>query len=290
MDVPMRCALNPEVGRLPRLRAWPIEGPPKKVLVVGGGVGGMEAARVLKLRGHEVTLWERKGVLGGQLLLAGVPWFKKKLIWFLEYLTHQMQILSIPCELNMEATPEKVLAFAPDEVILATGAEPEIPPIPGIVGSHVKSLEEVLVGDYEARGVPVVVMGGGIKGAEVALFLAEKGERVTIVEMLPDIALDLEPVSRQDLLSRLEEKRVCILTKTKIASIEESCVHVRRDGKEESVIDSQWVVPCLGYQSVNSLEKPIKDEICKVYPIGDCSRPRMIIHAVTEAYDIAKRL
>jgi 2,4-dienoyl-CoA reductase-like NADH-dependent reductase (Old Yellow Enzyme family)/thioredoxin reductase len=290
MDVPMRCALNPEVGRLPKLKARPIEGPAKRVLVLGGGAGGMEAARVLKLRGHEVTVWERKDVLGGQLLLAGVPWFKKKLIWFAEYLTRQMRILSIPCELNMEATPEKVLAFAPDEVILATGAEPEMPPIPGIVGSHVKSLEEVLVGDYEAGGVPVVVMGGGIKGAEVALFLAEKGERVTIVEMLPEIALDLEPVSRQDLLSRLEEKRVRILTETKITSIEENRVHVRKDGEEESVIDSQWVVSCLGYRPVNSLEKPLKDKMSKVHPIGDCFKPRMIIHAVSEAYDVASRI
>lgn len=290
MDLPMRCALNAEVGRSPKYLARPIEGAPKKVLVVGGGPGGMEAARVLKLRGHDVTLWEKADALGGQLLLAGIPWFKEKLRWFVEYLRDELKRLQVPCELNREATADNVLKFAPDDLILATGAVPSLPPIPGIQSPFVRSLKDILVEGYEGNGARVVVMGGGVKGAEVGLFLAEKGEITTIVERLDELAGDLEPISRQDLMARLEENKVRMMTGTRIDSIEDQGVRVTRNAGEESLITAQILIPCLGYLPVNALQKTLEGRIVNIHTIGDCRRPGMIIHAVSEAYDIASRI
>jgi NADPH-dependent 2,4-dienoyl-CoA reductase/sulfur reductase-like enzyme len=290
MDLPVRCSVNAEVGKSPRFRASPITGTPKRVLIVGGGPGGMEAARVSKMRGHDVTLWEKGSVLGGQLVFAGIPPFKRKLHWFLDYLRRQMDELSIAHELGREATAANILEFGPDELILATGAVPDVPPIPGINGPHVKLPEEVLVEDYAGNGSKVVVMGGGAKGAEVGLFLSERGESVTIVEMLDGIALDMDLISRKDLLSRLEERKVTLLTRARIVSCGDNGVTVELDGGKNAVIEGEKLILSLGYQPVTELENDLKGEISRVHCIGDCREARKAIDAVSEAYTVATHI
>lgn len=290
MDLPIRCTVNAEVGRSPRFRASPITGSPRRVLVVGGGPGGMEAARVLKMRGHDVTLWEKGNVLGGQLVFAGIPPFKRKLHWFLDYLRRQMDELSIAYELGREATREGIFDFGPDELILATGAVPAVPPISGIDGPYVKAPEDVLVEDYSGSGSKVVVMGGGAKGAEVGLFLSERGESVAIVEMLDGIALDMDPISRKDLLSRLEERNVTLLTRARIVSCGDNGVTVELDGDKNAVIEGEKLILSLGYRSLNELENDLKGEISRVHCIGDCREARKAIDAVSEAYTVATHI
>jgi 2,4-dienoyl-CoA reductase-like NADH-dependent reductase (Old Yellow Enzyme family)/thioredoxin reductase len=290
MDLPIRCTVNAEVGRMSRFLACPIRGNPKRVLVIGGGPGGMEAARISKLRGHDVTLWEKKKVLGGQLVFAGVPCFKRKLHWFLEYLTHQMLELSIAYELDKEATPEDVLEFDPDEVILAAGAVPEYPLIPGIHAPNVKSIEEVLVDNYLDAGSKAIVMGGGAKGAETAIFLSERGKEVTIVEMSNEVAADMDPISRNDLLSKLDSFGVEILRGAKIISCEESGIRVVFQGSEKGFIEGDTVIMALGYRPLNQLEKDLQGLVPRIHSIGDCVKPRRIIDAVSEAYDIASQI
>jgi 2,4-dienoyl-CoA reductase-like NADH-dependent reductase (Old Yellow Enzyme family)/thioredoxin reductase len=290
MDLPIRCALNTEVGRFSRFRAKPIVGKAKRVLVVGGGPGGMEAARVLKIRGHDVTLWEKKDVLGGQVLMAAVPAFKEKLATLIEFFKIQMQCLDIPVQLNQEATPEKIMEFNPDALILATGAVPIVPTIPGIECSPLISIEDVLTGNYTGSGSSVVVMGGGVKGAEVALYLAAQGEHVTVIEMMDQLAFDIEPVSRQDLLARLSRYQVQILTNTKVLACEEKGLRVRQTNQEEMFVQADKTVSCLGYRSERSLETQLKDEMLRIHTIGDCRKPRMIIHAIAEAYDAASKI
>ncbi len=290
MDLPIRCSVNAEVGKSPRFRASPITGTPKRVLVVGGGPGGMEAARVSKMRGHDVTLWEKKNVLGGQLVFAGIPPFKKKLHWFLDYLRRQVNELSISYELGKEATAANILEFGPDELILATGAVPDVPPIPGINGPHVKLPEEVLVEDYAGKGSKVVVMGGGAKGAEVGLFLSERGESVTIVEMLDGIALDMDLISRKDLLSRLESQGVTLLTKAKIVSCDDQGVNVELNGGGKDFLEGEKLILSLGYKSINQLENDVKGKTPRVTCIGDCREPRKVIEAVSEGYTIATHI
>ncbi len=290
MDLPIRCTVNAEVGKLPHFKASPIRGNPKRVLVVGGGPGGMEAARVLRMRGHDVTLWEKRDVLGGQLVFAGVPPFKRKLHWFLDYLRGQLDELSVPYELEKEATPANVLEFNPDELIIATGAVPNVPPIPGMDGPYVKSPEEVLVEDYSGNGGKVVVMGGGAKGAEVGLFLSERGETVTIVEMLEEIALDMNLISRRDLLSRLGSRGVTLLTRARIDSCDDHGVNVVLDGEKNTSIEGEKLILSLGYRSVNELEDDLRGEIPRVHCIGDSREPRKVIEAVSEGYTIATRI
>jgi NADPH-dependent 2,4-dienoyl-CoA reductase/sulfur reductase-like enzyme len=290
MDLPIRCTVNAEVGKSPRFRASPITGKPKRVLVVGGGPGGMEAARVLKMRGHDVTLWEKGKVLGGQLVFAGIPPFKKKLHWFLDYLTRQMEELSVPYELEKEATAANILEFGPDEVILATGAIPNVPSIAGIDGPYIKAPEDVLREDYAGSGAKVVVMGGGAKGAEVGLFLSERGESVTIVEMLDGIALDMDFISRTDLLSRLDSQGVTLLTKAKIVSCDDHGVNVELNGGKKTPIKGDKLILSLGYKSINQLENELKGEIPRVHCIGDCREPRKAIDAVSEAYTAATQI
>jgi 2,4-dienoyl-CoA reductase-like NADH-dependent reductase (Old Yellow Enzyme family)/NADPH-dependent 2,4-dienoyl-CoA reductase/sulfur reductase-like enzyme len=290
MDLPIRCTVNAEVGKSPRFRASPITGNPKRVLVIGGGPGGMEAARVLKLRGHDVTLWERGKVLGGQLVFAGIPPFKRKLHWFLDYLRRQMDELSIAYDLGREATRKSILDFGPDELILATGAVPVVPPISGVDGPYVKAPEDVLVEDYSGSGSQVVVMGGGAKGAEVGLFLSERGESVTIVEMLDGISLDMDPISRKDLLSRLEERNVTLLTRARIVSCGDNGVTVELDGDKNAVIEGEKLILSLGYQPVNELEEDLKEEVSRVHCIGDCREARKAIDAVSEAYTVATQI
>jgi 2,4-dienoyl-CoA reductase-like NADH-dependent reductase (Old Yellow Enzyme family)/thioredoxin reductase len=290
MDLPIRCTVNAEVGRLSRFKASPISGKPKRVLVVGGGPGGMEAARVLKMRGHDVTVWEKKNALGGQLLFAGVPPFKRKLLWFLNYLKSQLDDLSIRYELGKEATLENVLAHYPEALIIATGAAPLIPPIPGIQSPNVKFVEEVLVENYSGKGTNVIVMGGGAKGAEVALFLQERGEKVTLVEMLDEIAIDMDLISRKDLLGRLETNKVTLLTKARIVTCEGNGIQVTLPGEKKSFIPGEKLIMSLGYRPENQLERSLIGKVPKIYSVGDCLSPRKIIDAVSEAYTAAVQI
>ncbi len=290
MDLPIRCTVNAEVGKLSRFRLQPIKGNSKRILVVGGGPGGMEAARILKMRGHDVTLWEKNKVLGGQLLSAGVPAFKKKLNWFLEYLMQQLYDLAIPCELEQMAAPKNVLDFEPDELVLATGAIPSFPSIPGIHAPNVKLIEEVLVEDYSGSGSKFIVMGGGGKGAETALFLSERGEDVSIVEMLGEVAGDLDPISRKDLLSRLRSRGVRMHTEAEIILCEEQGVRVTIGGGKEAFIPGDNLIMALGYRPQNQLESRLKGILPRIYTIGDCFKPRKVIDAVSEAYIIAAQI
>lgn len=290
MDLPIKCAINAEVGRPERFRAGPVTDGPKRVLVVGGGPGGMEAARVAKMRGHDVTLWEKTGRLGGQLLLASVPDFKRKLTFLVSYLAHQMDRLGIPVELNREATLESIKAFAPDAVILATGAGPIRPAMLKADNPMLKTIDDLLRQDYCGNGSKITIMGGGVKGAELALYLAQCGEKVTIVEMMDQVATDIEPISRRDLLARLESRQVRILTGTRILSCEENGIWVENALKGVYFIKSDQAVSCLGYQSENELMTRLTDESWPVYAVGDCVKPRMILNAITEAYEAASKV
>ncbi len=290
MDLPIRCAVNPEVGLPVRYRAAPLTGQAKRVLVVGGGPAGMEAALVLKTRGHKVTLWEKDRVLGGQLHLAAIPSFKKKIAWLTEYLSGRMESLAVECRLEYEADPDRIRDFDPDELILATGSRAAEVPLPGLSGPGVKALEEVLREDYQGDDRAVTILGGGFKGAEAALFLALKGERVTVVEMRPEIAPELEPVSRQDLLARLEESSVRLLTGTRVVACGERGVEVETEQGETMVIPGDVHVPCLGNVPVDDLGRDLDGSAFPIHRIGDCLRPGMILDAVSRAYRTASRI
>jgi 2,4-dienoyl-CoA reductase-like NADH-dependent reductase (Old Yellow Enzyme family)/thioredoxin reductase len=287
----VRCALNPDWGRGKDFTELKPVTKAKKVMIVGAGPAGMEAARIAAMRGHEVTLYDKGNEMGGQLLYAAKPTGKDKLLWVRDYGETQIKKLKVKVALKTEVTSELVMKEKPDAVILATGAEPLIPDIPGIKGKNVVKAIDVLSGKVEVKNKKVVVAGGGLIGTEVGEYLMERGNKVTIVEMLPTIAADMEPLNRQGLLEALEGKDIVMLTRKEIQEITEKGVVVKdkKSGAKE-VIDGDIVVVALGSKPFNPLEEKLKGNVAELYTVGDCNEPRRVEQAIYEGSLIARRI
>lgn len=287
----MRCTVNPVVGH-EREEGW-VELKPakkkKKVMVVGGGPGGMEAARVASLRGHDVTLYEKDSELGGQLIVAAVPPGKDKVNFIKEYYSLQLEKVGVKVIVGKEVDEKLVKEVKPDVLIIATGGEPLIPIIPGISGKNVLTYQDVLIRKVDPPGKNVVVAGGGMVGCETALYLAKQGKKVTIVEMLNELALNVEPITRFDLLTVLLPKAgVQSMTKSSIAEISSKGVTVLDSQGKKSLVEGDSVVIALGAKSVETLEEKVKDIVSEVYVIGDSKKPRQIIDAIYEGAVVAR--
>ena len=281
------CAVNPECGDEARLKLAPAERP-KKVMVIGGGLAGMEAARVCALRGHQVTLYEKSGQLGGVLNLAGASPFKKDLRDLMEFKRDQiMDLPQVRVLLASEVKPATLLAAKPDVVFLATGSLPiSQAPIPGLAETPVLLADEVYAG-AETPGRSVVVIGGGAVGCEAAWHLADKGKQVTVVEMLPQAAADLFMANRDMLLEKLAQKKVRLLTGTKVESLAPG--QVRVSGPEgPATLDTEAIVLAIGRRPENQLHEAVNELVNEVYVVGDCLAPRKVIDAIWEAFKTAR--
>ena len=282
----LSCTVNPTVGIERELTVEPAERK-KTVLVVGGGPGGMEAARVAALRGHKVILWEKDDALGGNLIPAAVPDFKQEYRRLIDYLSNQITKLGVAIELNREATVERIRKMAPDVVFLATGSKPIIPEIPGVEKRKVGTAADVLLGNQKV-GEEVVVLGGGLVGCETALYLAQQGKRVTIVEILDSVARDVFSINRMHLIKLLNDTGVRILTETTVTEITgEGLVIVDKDGNS-SKLESDSVVLALGLNANKELEETLKDVVPETRVIGDCVEPRKVMSAIWEAFRFAR--
>ncbi len=260
----------------------------EKILVIGGGPGGMEAARVVALRGHKVTLWEKSNRLGGMLHPAGVPANKWEIGYLIDYLSNQLKDLEVNVVLNKEADINSVINEKAHAVILATGSKPYIPRIPGADRAEVITSLELLSGEKTA-GEKVVVVGGGTIGCEIAEMLASEGKRVTVLEMLPRIGMDIGPTERFIMLSSLREKGVSLQVNTQAtgisaAGVESACEGVTR------LFEADTVIIAAGMQSDNGLAAALAGKLPGVYSIGDCVQPKRIGEAVKDAYRVALRL
>ena len=275
-----RCAINAEVGRERQMRIHPVS-KAKHVCVIGGGPAGMEAARVLALRRHRVTLIEKEKELGGLLRYATVPDFKVELRSFLEYLKTQVEKLGVEILRNRQATPEIVKELKPDSVVLAAGSTLRLPDIPGAGKPFVATFGELFCGQFKP-GERVVVAGGAAMGCEIAAHIAFSGKKVTLVEMLGDLASDLEMRARLALLQLLKERGVKILTNWKLEKIDNGYVLLAgRDWKKQEV-PTDSVILALGLTSNQELVKPLKESFSDIHVIGDCVEPRKIYQAIHE--------
>lgn len=273
--VAIRCEVNPACGRERAFRITKTAGK-KKIVIAGGGVAGMEAARVADKMGHQVILLERSGRLGGHLIEGGKPDFKYKMSDFLDWLSLQIQKSGVEVRLNTSATPELIRGLQPDALIIAVGSHYADPPIPGI-GCTLHA-DKVLLEEMDAKRV--VVIGGGLVGAETALFLAGQGKQVTIIEMLGEIVPDHEPGAKAALLFRLQEENVQIYTGQKVAQITPEGV-VCESGLK---VDCDMVVNATGL-SANCREAAALSGIVEnTYVIGDCFAARKIYNATHEAW------
>ena len=286
-----RCAINPDWGRGKDFTEIKQANKAKKVMVIGAGPGGMEAARVSTMRGHEVTLYDKQKEMGGQLLFAAKPPGKDKLIWVRDYEETQLKKLKVKVELGTEVTPELVASKKPDVVIVATGAEPLIPDIPGIRGKNIVRALDVLGGKVDIKNQKVVIAGGGMIGTEVGEFLIDRGNKVTLVEMLPTIAADMEPLNRQGLLEALEGKDITMLTNKEIKEItEKGVVVIDKKSGARQLIEGDIVVVALGSKSVSSLAERLEGKVAELYTVGDCNEPRRVEQAVYEGSLVARRI
>jgi 2-enoate reductase len=282
----LSCTVNPTVGMERELTIEPAERK-KIVLVIGGGPGGMEAARVAALRGHKVTLWEKGKALGGNLIPASVPGFKQDYRRLIDYLSTQLKKLGVTIELGKKATVERIRKMAPDVVFLATGSIPIIPEIPGIEKEKVGIAGDVLLGKKKV-GKSVVVVGGGLVGCETALYLAQKGKKVTIVEILGGIARDMFAINRMHLIKLLIDSGVRILMETTVSEItDDGVVVIDKDGKR-SKLENDSVVLALGLKADRKLADALGDTVSETRVIGDCVEPRKVMDAVWEGFRFAR--
>jgi 2,4-dienoyl-CoA reductase (NADPH2) len=285
---PITCMVNPMVGKEAKIRITRATRK-KKVVVVGGGPAGLEAAMIAAQRGHSVMLFERTNKLGGQLNLAAVAPHKDELGNIVSYLSTQIRKLGVSTLLGRDMTLDLLSAENPDVVVTATGALPVKPNIVAENGQTVVQAWDVLAGT-ELEGKNIVIAGGGGTGCYTAHYLADKkGKKVAIVEMLEKVANDVGVSSRWILRKQLNDCGVKVITGAKLNKITKNAVIVNRRGKEES-IDADAVVLALGATSNNTLFNKAKEKFSEVYNIGDCVKPRKALEAIHEGFDVGLRV
>lgn len=278
------CTVNPSTG-MEKEFAIKLAEKKKSVLIVGGGPGGMEAAMVAKLRGHEVTLWEKNDTLGGNLIPASVPDFKQDYRDLIKYFSTQIKKLGVTVELKKEATPDLIKQMKPDVTIIATGATPVIPEIPGISRKKVITAPELLLSKEEIVD-PVVVVGGGVVGCETSLYLAQKGNRIKILEILDSIATDMFSANRMYLLKLIADTNVGTITGAKILEITEEGVLFQGKGGKDFV-EANTIVLAVGLRPNKQLLEILGNDVSEVYAIGDCVKPRKVYNAIREGFRTA---
>lgn len=275
------CTVNAALGR-ERERELKSAAKPKKVVVVGGGPGGMEAARVALLRGHEVILFDDGDELGGQLLVASKPPFKETIDTFRQYLAGQVAKLGVELRLGERFTVELLDELKPDVVVLATGVIPFVPQIPGIEGKQVLLASEVLSG--AETGERVVVIGGELVGCETAVYLVQQGKSVTIMRRGPELATNVNPLVRVPLIGRLQSKGASILTGVQYEEITEAGVTVRTEAGERRTVEADTVVLAAGAKPNTELLTSVEGKVAQVLSVGDCVKPLGIREAIEEGY------
>jgi 2-enoate reductase len=288
---PISCAVNPTSGREAAYRLTQAL-TPKNIMVVGGGIGGMEAARVAALRGHRVTLFEKNGTLGGTVQQAAVPEFKKDLRRLLAWYERQMEKTDVMVLKNTMVTEEIVADAAPDAIIVATGAHPMVPPIPGVDQEKVITAVDLLKGKKEP-GKRAVVAGGGLAGCEVAIWLAHKGCTVSVVEMLDDVMIGGASVPTQVKMMTMDLMRqanVAIHTSSRVEGITPEGVTLNIRNQGETTLEADTVALAIGMIPDTALADRLEETQAKVYRIGDCRAPKNIMNAVWDAYEVARFL
>ena len=291
----LMCSVNVALGREDRFaRLQYEENDPapqsKKVLVVGGGPGGMEAARVAALRGHKVRLFEKRDKLGGALLEASVPEFKSDLRPLIDYFTHELKRLKVDVNLKKQATSKKIIDEAPDAVIVATGSKPSRPAVPGIERPNVINGLDVWRG--KKVGETVIIVGGGMLGSELALFLGEKGKNVILTTRQKQIGYDMEIAHYVVLMERLMSTGIQIHVEKLLQEVTDDgaiMLDLARLG-EKLEIKGDNVIIMGGLEPDTQLYEKLKDKGMPVYPIGDCLQPRGIHEAIYEGHLAARSI
>lgn len=283
----MSCAVNPQCNREKEAAFCKAEHT-KSCLVIGGGPAGMEAARILALRGHTVTLVEKEKQLGGMYRWASVPEFKDDGKLLISWYEHQMERLKVQVELNSDVQAQDPRIEAADVVICATGSHAFLPPIKGI--EFGVTAVDVLKGAVTAKKEATII-GGGLVGCELAIWLSQHGKSVRIIEMADTLMSTGAPadMNKQMILELLEHHQVEIRLQTKLQEIREHEIVVETQGAIQELA-SDCTILALGYRSNRSLYDQILLKAKDIYNIGDSSHPKDIIEGIWDAYELCSHL
>ncbi|CAN5677757.1 FAD-dependent oxidoreductase [soil metagenome] len=286
VDRATACLLNAETGFELELGLEPAA-VRQKVFVIGGGPGGLEAARVAAVRGHDVSLYEREGYWGGRLHLGTLAPDKQEYQVGIDGLVAQCRKHGVAMHAGVEVTPAMVAAAAPDVVVVATGAEPVVPPIPGLDQSHVVLADQYLQG-RATIGHRVVVLGGGAVGSEVAHMLAEQGRHVTVVEMLENWGHGMPPDAKWHMQRHFAHLPIDIHLTTRVLRVEGNTIVAEHDGQPVTWTDVETIVVCAGARPNQTLIEAVRAVVSCVEVIGDAVRPRSGLEAIAEGYRVGR--
>lgn len=276
-----RCVVNPVIGREAESQFVQVSSGNKKVLVVGGGVGGMQAAITASDRGHEVVLCEKSTRLGGALVYTEREYFKEDIKNLVDVLSRRVHNRPIKLMMETEVTPEFVGEVSPDVLIAAVGAEPIIPNIPGV--DNRKVVVAASMYDEDVIGEKVVVIGGGQVGCEKGLHLAHLGKEVTVLEMLEKAASDATYLHWLALMKELE-KSVRLETSTKCTRITEKGVYAVNKGGDEMFFEADTVLLATGMKSRTDIVESLRCCAPDFSVIGDCNQPGTVMEAIHYGY------
>jgi 2-enoate reductase len=281
----LNCAVNPTACREKEMELRPAL-KKKKVLIVGGGVAGCEAARVLALRGHEPVTCEKENRLGGNLIPGGSPDFKEDDLALVAWYENILDKLGVEIHLNTKITLDDVKKIKADEVIVSTGS---VPKMFDLGGGKVYSAADVLL-EKVNYGERIVVVGGGLVGCELALSLAKKGKKVTIVELQDKLLAVNGPLchANSEMLERLIPfNGIEVLTSSKVVKATEKGAVVDINGIEKE-LQADSIVLAVGYSSEKSLYEELKYEIPNIHIVGDARKVANIMYAIWDAYEVAR--
>ena len=279
---PLSCAVNAACGAEAEFEIKPAK-ISKKIVVVGGGPSGMEAARVAALKGHKVTLFEKEAALGGQLLAASAPAFKGQIKSIMEYEKTQVKKLGVDIRLNTTVNADTPELANADKIIVAVGASPIFPPIVGFDRNNVLEVMDAHLGDQGRIGQEVIVAGGGASGCDCAIELALEGKKVSIVEALDQIAPKANRADKISLENKFKELDIALLTGHKVVAftdygVETQCEEIKHELKADTVIVA------FGTRSNSAISKEIMDCYTTAMTIGDCVSIGQIGEAVRAGF------
>jgi len=282
------CSLNPASGHEGSYKIEPAK-TKKRVMVVGAGPAGIYSACMLQKRGHKVEVYERDDYIGGQLRQAGAIEIKKELFLYRQYLENIAKRDGLKIHFNTEVMPELIRKKSPDVVITATGATDFAPPVDGVKRENVMSARKYLETLPRFSNKDVVVVGGGDVGCEMAYDIANKGNRVTVIEMLPEIMKGTFHANREMLIDMLEKEDVTIITSAPLKEINETGVVIIKDGAE-TTLQADYIILATGSKPNNRLYKETLNLCPEVYNIGDSIQPGRLLETITSADEVARHI
>jgi len=286
---PLVCTVNPMVGREGKTKIQQVASV-KKLLVVGGGPAGMQAAITASSRGHAVTLWEKEGKLGGQMHLAGGLDYKKEILSLLKPMEREMEKLNVDIHLNTEASAESVIEFCPDALVIATGA------LPRESGIEAKSDKICFTNNWDVMkgnanlGKNIVIIGGGLAGCEAAEMMAPHADSITIIEKLGDIANDTIFFIKKYLDDSLKAKNVHVICNVERQVITDDGMEIEDKHGQQHSLKADQIILTTGSVPNTQLAEELKDAVSECLVIGDCKVPRRILEAIQEGSEAGLKI